>query len=439
MGPAETEVSSPVYNLRRPVKTALHQSIIDGRIHQMRLLVQSAGSNVNAKDMFGRTPLMLTCLLDNEDYGLKMFRILVKADASLNLTDNMKRTALHYACMKGRAELVQRLIDDDRVDLSLADNDGNTALVHACLSGKPHIVDRLLDAMVRYGMNVDRRNTLGYTAFLIACKFGHYVSAHLVLTRGNAQPDLRDGERHLTALEWLQESSDMRRVFLPSRSQTMLEIPQQMVSFSRERTMYTERENQLEFDSKRQAPVSAPNPLGRSIGSALQLPNIFKGFHVDRKWETHLQGRNARDLLTHEIQQVLANRKSALRRQNRRSTIVGGYRSASTIATRQAAPSTAKLRGVQSRGSTAVADVSEEGAGAWRSTRGRRELRMLFRIYADQFEHHKLALNINTNGKSRESSHHHVHFENATPESNSAAGNDVINANSLPVETAITA
>ena len=64
---------------------------------------------------------------------------------------------------------------------------------------------------------------------------------------------------------------------------------------------------------------------------------------------------------------------------------------------------------------------------------------MLFRIYADQFEHQKLTLNINTNGKSRESSHHHVHFENATPESNSAAGNDVINANSLPVETAITA
>ena len=419
---SELEVSGPGFNFRRPVKTALHQAILDGRIHQVRLLVEKHQSNVDARDMFGRTPLMLGCLLDNEEYGYRMVRLFMRAGADINMTDNMRRTALHYACMKARIDVIKRLLNEDNVNLMLQDNDGNNALMHAALSGNPVIVERVLDKMLRFGLDIDQKNGLGYTAFLLACKFGHFVSAHLLLTKGGAQPDLRDTERHLLAVDWIKQSAHMRAAYMPSRSQTMLEIPQHAMNFARERSMYTERESRPITDC-RHAPVSAPNPLGRSIGSALQLPNIFKGFIVDRKSETLINGRSARDLLLEEIDHVIASRRSVLRRQQR----MRSFRSASSSTTTTAharrpdAPSTAKLRSLPSRSVTAH-DARGGGGGSKVVVA---DLRMLFKLYSDQFENWKIPTS------SRETStHHRVRFD--TAESSSAAKDDVITP---PVQT----
>ena len=185
----DMEVSGPGYSLRRPVKTALHQAVLDCRIHQVRLLVEKHGGNVDARDMYGRTPLMLACLLDNEEYGYRMVKIFMRAGAYINMKDNMNRTALHYACMKGRLDIVIRFLKEDNLDMGMKDNDGHNAMMHAALSGSPHIVSTVLEVMNRFGLHIDERNGLGYTALLLACKFGHYVSAHILLTKGDAQPD----------------------------------------------------------------------------------------------------------------------------------------------------------------------------------------------------------------------------------------------------------
>ena len=88
--PGREEVSRPVVtSWRRPVKTAVHQAVLDGRLHQVRLLVSKHGVNVDSKDMFGRTPLMLACLLENEEDGFKVShstRYCIKGDMqSFNL------------------------------------------------------------------------------------------------------------------------------------------------------------------------------------------------------------------------------------------------------------------------------------------------------------------------------------------------------------------
>ena len=185
----------------------------------------------------------------------------------------------------------------------------------------------------------------------------------------------------------------MRNCFLPSRSQTMLEIPQHTLAFSRERTMYTDRESTPNTNC-RHAPMTAPNPLGRSIGSALQLPNIFKGFTVDRNSETIIDGRDARQVLLQDIDHVLANRRSALRRQHRSRS----YRAISGLSStmHRTAPSTAKLRSVQSRTTTADGSQSRSLAVA--------DMRVLFKLYSDQYESWKAPL------CSRDGSHR-VRFE----------------------------
>lgn len=71
-------VGLPPPPLKRLVKTALHQAVLDVRLHQVRLLVGKHGVNVDTRDVFGRTPLMLTCMIDNEDLGFKMASIFLK-------------------------------------------------------------------------------------------------------------------------------------------------------------------------------------------------------------------------------------------------------------------------------------------------------------------------------------------------------------------------
>ncbi|GFR91860.1 ankyrin repeat domain-containing protein 50 [Elysia marginata] len=188
--------------IKRLIKTALHQAVLDERLHQVRLLVDKHRVCTDTKDVHGRTPLMLSCIIDNQQLGYRMAHILLKAGAYLNLRDGMGRTALSYACMNGRENIVALLLKEDVLDINEPDNDGNTPLHHAATCGNPRIVEMLAQAFHKFGLNADRRNNLGYTALLLACKSGHYVSAHILLTVAKASPTLRDGEFHLNAAEW---------------------------------------------------------------------------------------------------------------------------------------------------------------------------------------------------------------------------------------------
>lgn len=217
---------------KRLIKTALHQAVLDGRLHQVRLLVIKHGVNVDVKDVYGRTPLMLTSMVD-EEAGAKMARILINSGASLNLRDNMGRSALSLACMHGRELIVDEILAGDILNINEQDNDGSTPLHHAATSGNPNIVHLLVDFFVKFGLDVDTRNNLGYTALLLACRNGHFVSAYYLLSKGCASPSLRDGETYLNAAEWTQKSSRNTQLSF-RRLLTTSSAP----AFSRESTMY---------------------------------------------------------------------------------------------------------------------------------------------------------------------------------------------------------
>ena len=51
----------------------------------------------------------------------------------------MGRSALHYACLNGRQEIVHSILKEDVLDINEPDNDGNTPLHHAAMSGNPVI------------------------------------------------------------------------------------------------------------------------------------------------------------------------------------------------------------------------------------------------------------------------------------------------------------
>ncbi len=151
-----------------PTSSALHQSILSGRLKQVKYFLK-LGINVNAKDMYGRTALMLTCLSDLEDYGLKVAKLLLQYGADMNECDFMGRSAVFLACSQRREKLVELFVvkNTTMLELHQKDNDGDILLNHAAIHGTPRMVKMIIDKMIKQKMPIDERNNLGYTALLL--------------------------------------------------------------------------------------------------------------------------------------------------------------------------------------------------------------------------------------------------------------------------------
>ncbi len=206
---------------RRLLYTALHQAVLDCRFHQVRLLVEKCSADVDSRDMFGRSALMLCSLLEEEALGLRMVKIILKhGSANLGLKDHLGRTALIYACLHARESIVLALLKADIADVEEPDNDGNTALHHAAVHGTPAMVRALVESHRAFGSSLDPRNSLGFTPLLLACKYRSFHAAALILSRSPGSANLRENQTYRNALEWLRVAD---RLFL--RSQRRRKLP----------------------------------------------------------------------------------------------------------------------------------------------------------------------------------------------------------------------
>ncbi|KAK3592138.1 hypothetical protein CHS0354_019427 [Potamilus streckersoni] len=278
---------------RRLIKTALHQAVLDGRLHQVRLLVAKHIANVDCKDMYGRTPLMLSALVD-ESVGHKMARIFIKAGAALNLRDNMGRTALAYACMNGHEMVVDEILREDVLNISEQDNDGNSPLHHAAMSGNPNVVAILSEYFVKFGLDIDARNKLGYSPLLLSCKYGHFSAAYTLLTKGKASPVIRDGESYLNASEWALKN-DEHKFILPIRRLLSSPHVNPTLSFSRESTIYQRTPSPS-------ARTQNLPPIHSSAGPGDNKLLLFRS-------ETFIDGKEARQKVLNVIDNIEAQNR----------------------------------------------------------------------------------------------------------------------------------
>ena len=141
---------------------ALHQSILDGRIKQISYFLKM-GFKVNSKDKYGRTCLMLACLSDHEEYGLKVAKLLIKSGADLNVRDSLGRTVVFIACSERREKLFFYLMDEHSfsIDFRVKDNDGNVLLNHVALHGTNKMLKKVIEKMKEKRIDLDHRNNSG--------------------------------------------------------------------------------------------------------------------------------------------------------------------------------------------------------------------------------------------------------------------------------------
>lgn len=73
------------------------------------------------------------------------------------------------------------------------------------MRGSSRMLRKTIDIMNDRKVEIDIRNSAGYSALLLAIQSDNYLSAYFLLKYGNSSPSLQDNEKYFNALEWLLE------------------------------------------------------------------------------------------------------------------------------------------------------------------------------------------------------------------------------------------
>jgi ankyrin repeat protein len=180
------------YSQRFPhATTGLHLSASLGLTSVSGMLLASSleysKTNVDAKDSYGRTPLICAAGGGHEAV-IKLLLQTGKVD--LNAKDRSGRTPLSHAAIRGHEALVRLLLETGKVDVNVKDKYGRTPLLHAAGNGYKDVVQLLVEVA---RVDVDAKDGSGRTPLSYAAEGGHEAVVQLLIQTGRVDVDTKDG------------------------------------------------------------------------------------------------------------------------------------------------------------------------------------------------------------------------------------------------------
>ena len=96
--------------------------------------------------------------------------------------------SLRYSCELGYLDRVQSIVQNPAIDLNYRYHNNMTALHYSLLNYHPHIALYL----IAQGVNVTLKDSMGFTAFHLACRRGYVAIAEQLFNSGGGDINLKD-------------------------------------------------------------------------------------------------------------------------------------------------------------------------------------------------------------------------------------------------------
>ena len=196
-------------------KTALHHAGERENVEVAKVLIK-AGADVELKDDYGRTPLVITA---RQNGNIEIIKSLVEYGANMNSTDKFGDGALTLAAWRGYEDAVDYLLEkgikiptdknqqwslmlysvsknmpklfnimiEKEIDLYSYNEEGGKLIHNAAQGGNPSIMRKLL----QYNFEINGRDIFGWTPIHYAAEKGYHEIIKLLL-ENNCDPNKRN-------------------------------------------------------------------------------------------------------------------------------------------------------------------------------------------------------------------------------------------------------
>jgi hypothetical protein len=205
--------------------SGLFHNVYKGRMRKVKFLLDN-GLNINAKNDYGYSVLIAALHIENVAKRSRMFQFLLENEADpLQKDPKHKRNALAWACVLGRDEQANILLDNfmGEFDFHEKDREGMTALHLATQAGRTEIVKTLVREMTKYGTSVDVPDNIGLTPYLHAKRLGFGLIADILKVEGGACEGQGDIYSFKKADEWRKIGIKERNEEVRMRRNTLYE------------------------------------------------------------------------------------------------------------------------------------------------------------------------------------------------------------------------
>ncbi|GAB5367358.1 hypothetical protein AAMO2058_001223500 [Amorphochlora amoebiformis] len=190
--------------------TALIYGAMYGRVQIVRYLIEFGRANVNRRDKYGNTALILAARRNHLD----TVRVLASCGANVNIPTTNGDTALTFAAWKNNVDVVRYLVEYGKAAINAQTKRGDTALSAAAYHNHLKTVRYLTEVRAAVDCKCGDK---GETALTYAAARSHIQIVRYLVEDGNADYEMRDlrgntplhaaaADNHVEVLEYLIDS-----------------------------------------------------------------------------------------------------------------------------------------------------------------------------------------------------------------------------------------
>ncbi|KAI1498822.1 ankyrin [Biscogniauxia marginata] len=165
--------------------TPLHTAARAGNLEAIRFFCTLGRAELNAVNYRSETALFIAVEMNHPS----IVQVLLANGALPNISDFSGRQPLHRAVEISRAEVVNMLLEDPRVDITASCDEGRSVITYALSNPDDSILRKLLE---REDLDPDEPDNGGTTPLMYACWYNRSKQVSLLLDLGRCNVNSRD-------------------------------------------------------------------------------------------------------------------------------------------------------------------------------------------------------------------------------------------------------